>query len=481
MNAIVMVLGPVIFSILVYIFGTFRIEGTFRAKFRLPLAQEVKILYFIGIFLPMLLLPFVQGGVVGNYPRELGIEVNLDFISMTFILAEFIVFGTSSLYLLPRATNWKELSLLLLMHAGLIGAFISKDYFNFYIFMELSSVSSYALIASKDKKAAFNYLILSMTASYIFILALGMIYFQTGYLNVELASRVGLRDDTPLRLAAVALMLKAGIFPLHMWLPDAHSNAKTYVSSILSGIVVKAPIYGLILLSRLGNFEFLKPFAYLSMIFGVLMAILQFNAKRLLAYHTVSQMGYILLGVSTSNITGATLYSLAHAIFKSGLFLGVGGIVDTRRRMELNKLGSKNSLLLISILMLSLAISGLGVTIGGVGKAQLVTSKLDKIIIYAVSFGTAFSFSKLNYYLWKGHGNEPSNYSVLPSLISGTLAFILGFMLGGKLSTYDSLILLAALSFYAVRNHLVKRDYLIKVNLNESAALFALILGVVSI
>lgn len=308
-----------------------------------------------------------------------------------------------------------------------------------------------------------------------------MIYFQTGYLNVELASRVGLRDDTPLRLAAVALMLKAGIFPLHMWLPDAHSNAKTYVSSILSGIVVKAPIYGLILLSRLGNFEFLKPFAYLSMIFGVLMAILQFNAKRLLAYHTVSQMGYILLGVSTSNITGATLYSLAHAIFKSGLFLGVGGIVDTRRRMELNKLGSKNSLLLISILMLSLAISGLGVTIGGVGKAQLVTSKLDKIIIYAVSFGTAFSFSKLNYYLWKGHGNEPSNYSVLPSLISGTLAFILGFMLGGKLSTYDSLILLAALSFYAVRNHLVKRDYLIKVNLNESAALFALILGVVSI
>lgn len=474
-----MVISPVIFSLLIYIFGTFRIEGTFRARFRLPLTYEVKALYLLGVFLPMLLFPLSRGGVVGGYPREIGIEVGLDWVSSTFLIAEFLVFGASSLYLVKRVTNWKELSLLLLMHSGLIGAFISKDYFNFYVFMELSAVSSYALIASQDREAAFKYLLLSMTASYVLILALGMIYFQTGYLNVELASEVGLRDDTPLRLAAISLILKAGIFPLHVWLPDAHSNAKTYVSSILSGIAVKAPIYGLILLSNLGDLSFLKPFAILSMAFGVIMAILQFNAKRLLAYHTVSQMGYILLGLSTGNVYGATLYSLAHAMFKGGLFLGVGAIIDARKRKDLKYLGSRNILLIVSIAILSLAISGLGITIGGVAKSYLATT--EKAIIYAVSFGTAFSFSKLNYYLWKGYGNEPTNFSILPSLTLGVLTVLVGIELGGKLSKYDLLIPLAFLTFYALRGYLTRRDYVIRLEANHGVALFALILGLFSI
>ncbi|AEC52537.1 putative monovalent cation/H+ antiporter subunit D [Pyrococcus sp. NA2] len=479
MNASILSLIPAIFSVLIYLLGTLKIEGSVRAKFRLPLIIEAKILYSLGVFLPMMLLPVVKGGVVGGYPKTLGIEVGVDRISLIFLIAEFAVFGTSSLYFLDKAKEWRELTLLLLVHSGLIGAFISKDLFNFYVFMELSSVSSYALIASSreegSKEAAFKYLILSMTASYIFILSLGMIYFQTGYLNVELASKAGLKSETPLRLAALALTLKAGIFPLHIWLPDAHSKAKTHVSSILSGIAVKAPIYGLILLSKFGDLSFLKLLAISSMIFGVVMAILQVDAKRLLAYHTVSQMGYVLLGIANSNLLAAALYSFAHATFKSGLFLAIGSLVDARKKRDLKYLGARDNLaLLISVAILSLAIAGFGPTIGGVAKSFL---KEDKLIVYAVSFGTAFSFSKLNYYLWTGYGNNPSFKRIFPSLILMTIVILSGIMLGGKASIFDLLIPGAAFLFYGSRKLLKEREYAVILDVNEGIALFSLLLA----
>ncbi|MFA4700360.1 proton-conducting transporter transmembrane domain-containing protein [Pyrococcus kukulkanii] len=479
MNAVIMVIMPLISAILIYLVGALRIEGTIRAKFRLPLSLEVKILYILGTFAPMLLLPFVSSGVVGGYPRVMGIEVGIDRISLLFLLGEFVAFGSASLYVLPRITDWKELSLLLLVHSGLIGAFISKDFFNYYVFMELSAISSFALIASSkeegSKEAAFKYLMLSMTSSYLLILALGMIYFQTGYLNVNLAR--DLKDDLPVKIASVALMLKAGVFPLHIWLPDAHSKAKTHVSAILSGIAVKAPVYGLILLSNLSTLDFLKPFALASMIFGVVLALMQKNVKRLLAYHTVSQMGYVLLGATISPMAAA-LYSLAHATFKSGLFLSLGSLVDVRRRKELEFLGARDMPILLAIVLsLSLAIAGFGLTIGGVAKSALTDAKL---FVYLASVGTAMSFTKVNYYLWRGHGVEPSMRTVIPGAIPAIVVFLAGIILGGKISISDSVIILGIIMFFALRTKIPRRDFLINIGISEGVILISLLTALLS-
>ncbi|AFK22731.1 proton-conducting transporter membrane subunit [Pyrococcus sp. ST04] len=484
MNASLLSLVPLVFSALIYIVGALKIEGSLRARFRLPLTLEIKVLYLLGVFIPMIIFPKAEGGVVGGYPRILGIEVGIDKVSTVFLLAEFSVFGASSLYLITKATNWKELSLLLTMHSGLIGAFISKDFFNFYVFMELATVSSIGLIAlSRDKesrKAAFKYLMLSMVASYLLIVALGMIYFETGYLNVELAASKGVKNTLPIKVAALALIVKAGIFPFHVWLPDAHSKAETHISAILSGISVKAPIYGLLLISTLGDLSFLKAFALSSMVFGVIMAIMQRNAKRLLAYHTVSQMGYVLLAVSNSSIFGAAIYSLAHALFKSGLFLGVGSIVDVRKKKELEFLGCRDRpLLLLVIATLSLAIAGLGVTIGGVAKGMIGKDIIDKVFIYGVSLGTATSFSKLNYYLWRGYGVEPRSSSILPSAIQALLVTLTGLLLGGKPSVSDLLIIGGIAIFFLIKDILPKKDKLLSLEIGDAVAIFSLVLSFV--
>ncbi|MDK2869330.1 MAG: multicomponent Na+:H+ antiporter subunit [Pyrococcus sp.] len=485
MNASILALIPAVFSILIYLFGSLRIEGSIRTRFRLPLTLEVKVLYLLGVFLPVVLLPFSQGGVVGGYSRILGVEVGLDSITQLFLIAELIVFSMSSFYALTYTTEWRKLSLLLLMHSGLIGAFISKDFFNFYVFMELSAISSFALVASsreKDSyKAAYNYLFLSMTASYLLVLSLGMIYFSTGTLNVKLAQGREVPKVAVL-IASLALSLKSGIFPLHVWLPDAHSKADTYLSAILSGIAVKAPVYGLVLLSYLADLSFLRPLAIMSMIFGVVMTMLQVNAKRLLAYSTISKMGYILLAVSYNNPYAAAIYSFAHAIFKSGLFLSVGALVDARNRKELDYLGCRNCyIILIAVAILSLSIAGFGITVGGVAKEVLSKAIGERVLIYGVSLGTAFSFAKLNYYVWKGYGHKPSIKRSIPSLVLGLIALGVGIMWNGALSYKDILIPLGFVFFLLVKDHLPKRDYLIRVEPNYGVALLVLLISLFSI
>ncbi len=281
--------------------------------------------------------------VVGGWSKVAGIEVGIGGgVNAPLIAGELILFITVAFYSLSyfdfrEKKTPKVLAVLLLMHAGLLGgAFLARDFFNFYIYMEIASVSAFALVAFSGgekgaKRAAFKYLILSLLASYLFIFALGLVYMETGgYLNVKLVAGTALPGrelNAALGgIALTALIMKAGVFPLHFWLPDAHSKAPpTPVSAMLSGAVVNAPpAYGMMLLfSALPVGESLKTAALTvataSIFFGVVMMLLQAEAKRFLAYSTVSQMGYVLLGIGTLNFTGgAAYYALAHSLAKGG-------------------------------------------------------------------------------------------------------------------------------------------------------------------
>ncbi|NJE13133.1 proton-conducting transporter membrane subunit [Thermococcus sp. LS2] len=408
--------------------------------------RKIRIVFLAGILSPWVIfiydtskMPLSE--IVGNHAKEAGIQVSLDIYNFYFILAELILFSLVAVYSMSyfnqRSKNGKIYALLLLMHAGLLGAFISRDLFNYYIYMEVASVSSFALIGLSDekgaKKAAYKYLAFSLVASYLFIFAIGIIYLKTGYLNVELIKDnvvISREINIALSVAFSTLILKAGIFPLHFWLPDAHSKAPTPISALLSGIVVKAPIYGMLLLYVALPIEdpllrLLRLVAFSSMLIGVILALLQKNAKRLLAYHTVSQMGYVLLGVATLNPLGVIYYAFAHTLFKGGLFLSVGTLINAQKTKNLEKLTYRyDKILMASIIMLSLAIGGISPFVGAFGKKLLLSnlSGIQRHLFYTAGIGTLVSFTKLNYYLMKPKKAAESNLT--QRVLSFTVALL---------------------------------------------------------
>lgn len=438
-----------------------------------------KYLFLLGMLSPWILLPQIIENlpfneIVGNWNRISGIEVAADNYNLPFIMAELILSAFVALYVYgnyyPKKIENKAYVLLLLLHAGLLGAFISRDLFNYYIYMEIASVASFALVGiSKEKgarRAAFKYAIFSLLASYIFILGIGIIYLKTGYLNLALIKenlRMSREINVALTLAFTSLLLKSGIFPLHFWLPDAHSKADAPISALLSGLVVKAPAYGMILLTLtfpIGIFvqRTLLTLAFLSMFFGIAMAILQKNSERLLAYHTVSQMGYVLLGIALLNPLGAAYYALAHALFKGGLFLSVGTIAEHYNTRDLEKLSYRSSkLLAIAIILLSLAIGGISPFIGAFGKSKILEGLQGflEYLLYLGGIGTLVSFTKLNYYLSKRKEKAelPRKKAVI-SLLLGTLTLVGGIYLYPHLNILKDLssIAMAFILFYLLKN-----------------------------
>lgn len=439
----------------------------------LGLRKIAKPSFLAGIFSPwliflLLMQEFPLSEVVGRWSRISGIEVAIDSYNLYFILAELVLFSLVSLYSITyfeHKSVEKIYILMLLMHAGLLGAFISRDLFNYYIYMEIASVSSFALIGLSEeegaKKAAFKYLVLSLLASYFFVFSIGLIYLKTGYLNLRLIGE----NFTPSRelnaamvIAFTSLLLKAGIFPLHFWLPDAHSKAPTPISALLSGIVVKAPIYGMLLLSLTLPAEesllnILYIVAFLSMFFGVVMMLLQKDVKRFLAYSTVSQMGYVLLGMATSNPLGAVYYAFAHSLFKGGLFLSTGTIITAQKTKDMERLSYRGDrAMMFSILMLSLAIGGILPFIGAFSKKEILAglSGWGVYLFYAAGVGTLLSFTKLNYYLFTpGEAGIGDPLQRAVSILSVFITLGSGLYLLPKLSIKgDSLSILAALALF---------------------------------
>ena len=435
----------------------------------------IKIIFLLGIFTPWLFFFSFSNPVkevVGGWTRFTGIEVAFGGYGYLFILAELILFSLVGIYSLDHFEHDelnKVFALFLLMHGGLLGTFISKDLFNYYIYMEITSVSGFALIGLSrvkgSKKAAFRYIIFFFISSYLFLLFIGITYMETGYLNLFLIREnlvVSLEIKVALGLAFASLILKAGIFPLYFWLPDAHSKAQTPVSALLSGIMVKASVYGMMLISSHFPMRFMKDplmiVAFSSMIFGVLIALMQNNVKRLLAYHTVSQLGYVLLGFATLNIQGAIYHAFAHALFKSGLFLGVGTLIEAQGTKNLKKLSyNKNWALFIGILFLSLAIGGVYPFIGSYSKSMLLSSINGYWLhlFYFVNIGTLVSFTKLNYYLFKGNRKSKVKLkSVLITLTSGILTLGFGIYLNPKFKVYEIPIIGFSILIFFILKHM---------------------------
>jgi multicomponent Na+:H+ antiporter subunit D len=245
------------------------------------------------------------------------------------------------------------------MVTGMNGVVLTGDMFNLYVFMEIAAIASYALVGfgceHEELEASFKYMVLGTIASSLILIAIAFTYALTGTLNMAhvAQSLAGAEMTTPLvfvfALFITGFGLKAALVPFHAWLPDAHPAAPAPISAMLSGVLIKA--IGVYVLARLLFNVFgmnpqllgiLRTLGLISMVAGALLSIGQWDMKRLFAYSSISQVGYIILGLGLGTplgIVGALYHLINHSVFKSLLFLNSGAVEYATGTRDLKKLG----------------------------------------------------------------------------------------------------------------------------------------------
>jgi multicomponent Na+:H+ antiporter subunit D len=306
---------------------------------------------------------------MGGWPTPIGIDLRLDALANLLLLAVSLVGFAVALYSVDYMRRFTArghfYSLFLLMVTGMNGVILAGDLFNLYVFLEVAAVASYALVAfgcaHEELEASFRYVVLGSLSSALILIAIALVYGITGTLNMaHMAGRIAETGmDAPLLLAfglfICGFSFKAALVPFHAWLPDAHPAAPAPVSAMLSGVLIKA--IGIYVLARLvfnvfgvGESELglLRWLGVLSMVVGGLLAAGQKDIKRLFAYSSISQVGFMVLGLGLGTplgLVGALYHLINHSMFKSLLFLNAGAVEYATGTRNLKKLGGLNRLL----------------------------------------------------------------------------------------------------------------------------------------
>ena len=303
----------------------------------------------------------------------------------------------------------------LVCFAGLLGMVATGDAFNVFVFLEVSSISTYVLVgmgASRDRRAltaSFNYLILGSIGATFFVIGLGFLYMETGTLNMADMARIMSDLDGGSRVAqigfafiVIGLGLKLAMFPLHMWLPDAYAHSPSFVTAFLASTATKAALYLLLRFTfTVFDFDFsyvgpvvllfLAGFGLVGMVLASLQAIFQTDARRALAYSSVAQVGYMLLGIGLGTAAGLSagyIHLLNHAIIKGGLFIALGAFwyrFGITRITDFAGLGKTMPWSMAAFTISALSLIGVPFTAGFVSKVNLVVAAWESQFYWAIA------------------------------------------------------------------------------------------------
>ena len=338
------------------------------------LARRGHVLAEILTIITLLVLALMSAATIGHseiyhlggWPTPVGIDMRLDALATLLLLAVNIVGFTVSLYSVDYMRRFTAsshfYSLFLLMVCGMNGVILAGDLFNLYVFLEVAAIASYSLVAfgcaHEELEASFKYVVLGSLSSALILTGVALVYGVTGTLNLaHIADRIAESGRDLSLLLAFGLFIcgfsfKAALVPFHAWLPDAHPAAPAPVSAMLSGVLIKA--IGIYVLARLAfnvfaitdnELSLLRWLGLLSMVAGGLLAVGQKDIKRLFAYSSISQVGFMVLGLGLGTplgLVGGLYHLVNHAFFKSLLFLNAGTIEYATGTRKLKNLGGLN-------------------------------------------------------------------------------------------------------------------------------------------
>jgi multicomponent Na+:H+ antiporter subunit D len=348
---------------------------------------------------------------MGSWPPPWGIEYRVDALS-AFVLVLVSAIGAlvapyawrSVAAELPRAQHYLYYAVHCLCLAGLLGMTITGDAFNVFVFMEIASLAMYVLIAlGRDRRAllaSYQYLILGTIGATFYVIGVGLLYLVTGTLNIaDMAERLAQAGATRPVLAALAfitvgLSLKLALFPLHLWLPNAYTYAPSAATALLAATATKVSVYVLLrfyftvfgaglVVEALPVPEILIGLSIAAIVTASLVALWQADFKRLLAYSSVAQIGYITLGIGLATrdgLTAAVVHLFNHGITKGALFMLVGGIALRAGGVGFERLQGLARAMPVTCLGVTLAgLSLIGVpgTAGFISKWYLVLGALE--------------------------------------------------------------------------------------------------------
>ncbi len=364
------------------------------------------VLFLAFVFAALLQATDVAGRLLllGQVPLEAGGLAY--FLTLTATGLGMAVALYSIHYLREESGLERYYPLLLLMTAGVVGIGYAADLFGLFVFFELMAIASYGLVAYhvdewEPLEAGMKYVVMSGTGSLVALLGISLIYFFAGTLDLEALRLKAPAIPAVVSASAIGLLiagygLKAAIVPMHTWLPDAHSAAPSGISAMLSGIVIEAGL--LTLVKSLGMFAVptgtvvsfglaLAFLAVLTMTVGNLLAVHQTDIKRMLAFSSVAQMGYILLGFGltfeygvASGVEGSLFHILNHALMKGGAFLAAGlffWVAGTRDLDRLAGIGRAAPLVGASFAVFSLGLAGVPPMSGFLSKLLIAKAGLD--------------------------------------------------------------------------------------------------------
>ena len=365
----------------------------------------------------VLLVDQVLGGetlsyALGDWAPPWGIEYRIDALNAFVLL---IVAGIGAAVMsFARASVEREIeperiplfyTAFLLVLTGLLGITATGDVFNVFVFLEISSLSTYALIAmGQDRRAltsAFRYLIMGSVGATFIVIGIGLLYVMTGTLNMaDLALRipaVSANRTIPVAFAflTVGISLKLALFPLHLWLPNAYTFAPSAVTAFVAATSTKVAVYMLLrffftVFGPTFSFErmelhwVLLPLALVAIFSMSLVAIFQENVKRMLAYSSLAQIGYMILGISMASVTGLTagiLHLFNHALMKGALFMALGCVVyriGTTQLDAMRGLGRQMPWTMGAFVLGGLSLIGVPLTVGFISKWYLILGALER-------------------------------------------------------------------------------------------------------
>jgi multicomponent Na+:H+ antiporter subunit D len=370
----------------------------------------------------------IRAAQMGSWPAPFGITLVADTFSAIMVVMAGLIGCVVAVYSLEgidrsrKSFGYYPLLFILLM--GVNGAFLTGDVFNLYVWFEVMLIASFVLMALGGSRAqlegAFKYVTLNLMASALFLAAVGILYGIAGTLNMaDLAQRT--RDVShPGTLTTVAMMflvafgIKAAVFPLFFWLPASYHTPPPAVSAVFAGLLTKVGVYALI---RAFTLLFVQDTGYthglllvlaaFTMVTGVLGAVAQNDFRRLLSFHIISQIGYMIMGLaiwSPLALAGSVFYLVHNIIAKTNLFLIAGVVGRLRGTEDLKKLGGlyrTRPVLSVLFLVSALGLAGLPPLSGFWAKFVLVKAGLDsgQYMIVAVALGvsllTLFSMTKI--------------------------------------------------------------------------------------